>query len=358
MSAGPWIRTPHFNSAHQSVAEGIATLSDPYERKALQLCHAWMSGQEIFSFQTSGSTGEPRAIQFTRDQIKASAMITQQALQLQHGYTALCCLDISLVAGAMMVFRSLVTGMNLLIVSPSAHPLRSNQEKIDFAAFVPYQLEQILDADPLALDMIKVIIVGGAPIKEDLVRPLSGCKSEVLATYGMTETLTHVALRKISGPHPSPDFTMIDAFSYTTDARGCLVIRAPHLPEPIVTNDLVEFTGPHTFRWMGRADFVINSGGIKFSPEVLEQNIAAALVQLFIERRFVVIGIRDPRFGESPLLVMEGKPLNNEQQLLERLLTLDPRKGRITSIQYLDKFPETASQKIDRRKISELVKVS
>jgi O-succinylbenzoic acid--CoA ligase len=330
--------------------DALASASSPFVQQAIQFCRDWHAGREQFSFPTSGSTGVPKRISFTRDQLIASARLSAQALQLKSGETALVCLDTQLIAGAMMLVRSLVTGMNIVLEEPSAHPLKSILMPIHFAALVPYQVETMLRENASALENIKTIIIGGAPLQSSTVRSLKPFKNQIYATYGMTETITHIALQRLSGTSAQDHFHALDTIALSTDERGCLLIRAPHLgAAPIVTNDRVNLIDDRSFSWLGRVDRVINSGGIKVQAEHIEEVVELILHESGIVRRFFVAGIPDQQWGERITLFVEGNLAPDQQANIERALKARLARYEIPKdIVCLERFTETASQKIDR----------
>lgn len=321
------------------------------ESHALRFLQAWQQGQQEFTFQTSGSTGPPRSVSFHRNQLEASARLTIHALNLRPGQHALICLDTRFVAGALMLVRGLLAGMNLIIREPSADPLENFPGPVDFMAVVPLQLATLLRHSREALDRVSVVIVGGAPLPDETVMELVGMRPAFYATYGMTETLTHIALRRLNGIDPQPRFQPLPGVNLSLDARGCLVIHAPHLGlTPIVTNDLVRFESDG-FTIIGRYDDVINTGGVKVHPAAVEVSVEHTLRALGLRCRFFVTALPDDRLQEAVCLVIEGSPLPGEVE--EKLRTdLSTRLGRFEmprTILYTPRFAESATQKIDKR---------
>ena len=322
-----------------------------HERNSIQFCNQWLHGKQEFDFLTSGSTGNPKKITFRRDQLEESARLTGQALKLEPGYNALICLDTNFIAGAMMLVRSLVIGMNMILRTPTANPLQEIHEKIDFAAFVPYQIITLLEQSPLELDKLKTVIIGGATLKTEVIDLLQKRSPSFYATYGMTETITHVALQKLNGLNRQDSFQLLPGISASTDDRGCLTLHVPHLGnQAIITNDLVTLLEENKFRWLGRYDRVINSGGVKVQAEKIEGVVDTIFQKLKIHKRFFVNGIPDQKFGEQVVLVLEGAKLNPDQeealkvQLAQHLNVYEIPK----SLFYIDRFRVTLTQKIDR----------
>lgn len=323
-------------------------------------CNAWLNGKTDFELQTSGSTGIPKRINATRQQLIASANITARFLKLEANQTALVCLDTKYIAGLMMLVRAMEVEMKIVVTPPEANPLQALDPAIhiDFAAFVPYQIEAILkSAQREKLNAIKNVIIGGAPLSEQTKVELQPLTNNVYATYGMTETLTHIALQKLSGMGGHDLFQILPGFSVTQDKRSCLVIQAMHLgADPIVTNDLVELVGTDKFRWLGRIDSVINSGGIKVIPEKLELIITNVFAALKINNRFFVTGIPHQQLGESIALIIEGSVEKNLLDSLRQALSEAlPRYENPKSIYCIEKFVYTKTGKINRPETISLI---
>lgn len=333
------------------VIESFRSPSDQQEARAIQLIKEWQSGAREFTFQTSGSTGTPGRKVFSREQLEASALLTERALKLKPGYTTLICLDVNFIAGAMMIIRSLVTKMNMIIRAPASDPLHGMNEPVDFVALVPHQLHSILDRSPEMLDHLQTIIIGGAPLRTQLIEKLQQRTASFYATYGMTETLSHIALQKLNGSDRQTEFHPLPGIHISTDNRGCLIIQAVHLgPDPVITNDVAEIQGGNTFMIHGRIDQVINSGGIKIQPQKVEDIIQTVFHNLGIQGRFFLAGLPDDILGSSLVLVLEGSPPGHDEK--EKILialgnALDkyeiPR-----AFHYTPRFLITPTQKVDR----------
>ena len=328
------------------------------EIKATQFCYRWLNGVPTFQFSTSGSTGLPRKISFNREQLEVSARLTADALGLQRGWTALICLDVQLIAGAMMIVRSLVTGMNMIIRNPSANPFDSLTDPAEFTALVPYQLLMALEKNPLLFNQFKIVIVGGAPLSPETSNRLQILSPSFYATYGMTETITHVALQKLNRKDRQDYFQLLPGIHASTDARNCLVIRASHLgKDPIITNDVVMLLNERQFRWIGRADHVINSGGVKIQAEKIEHALDSIINKLSIQRRLFVAGLPDPKLGEKSVIVVEGLRLTDEQENLIRMRMNEElnKYEAPKTFCYVPRFVETATQKVDRIETLKLI---
>lgn len=340
-------------SRDQIVNNSFDTVSS-FEMSTLNFCRDWLMGKDQFTIQTSGSTGAPKKISFSRDQMIASARMTQAALGLEEGETALVCLDTKYIAGQMMLVRSLVIGLNIIAVSPSANPFESidTNQKVDFIALVPYQLQAILDESPNRLDTVRIAIIGGAPVAASLRERLTAVKCAIYATYGMTETLTHIGLMQLNGDNSQDYFTTLPDVEIQKDDRGCLIIRTSFLTGPITTNDLVELNLPNEFKWLGRWDNVINTGGVKVIPEKIEKQIEGIFRSLNITPRFFIAGRPDLHLGLKISLVIEGKPFNEDVQrhLQSEMKRLLDKYEIPKEIKFLEKFVQTETGKINRPK--------
>ncbi len=328
------------------------------ERAALDFCRSWLDGQEHFTLHTSGSTGAPKPITLSRAQMTASARATAAALDLRAGMHALICLPARYVAGRMMLVRGLVLEMAMTLVEPAANPflcLRADED-FDFAAFVPLQMETMLAGPERArVSALHAVLVGGGPLHARLAAAIAPLRAAVYHTYGMTETATHVALRRLSGPSRSDFFTPLPGVALRLDARGCLAICGPMTAGAWVqTNDLAELRSDGAFSWLGRVDNVVNSGGVKVAIEPLEAALETLLPALlgaaWDGRRFAIAGAADERLGETVVLILEGARLAQplEDALLEALRReLGPfRTPR--RVFYVARIAETDSGKIDR----------
>ena len=329
-----------------------------YESKTLEFCRSWLTGLQEFPIQTSGSTGTPKAIHLTREQMEASARRTIKVLGLQPGDRMLVCLNTEYIAGMMMLVRGFLADMEMVIVEPVGNPLAliSPEEKIDFASFVPMQIQTILQNMPEALSQLnrmKGILVGGAPISTLLERELRSIKSPVYHTYGMTETSSHIALRRLSGPEAAEYYQVLDDINVGIDRRGCLTIKGDITNnEFLVTNDIVELLTPNRFRWIGRADNIINTGGVKVQVEKVELAVAEAFLDWDSTPRYFVASQPDDLLGEMIVLILEGQPLGAEkEEMLKQNLRKFLKKFEMPKeLYYSPAFSETATGKISRRR--------
>lgn len=325
-----------------------------YEARVLELLHQWLSGAQEFGQRTSGSTGEPQLVVLTRRQLAASAARTGDYFDLGPGDRALVCLNCEYIGGKMMLIRGLERSLHLTVVEPHADPFAelSAEAEFDFAAFVPLQLSAMLAAGRAPrLNKMRAILVGGAGVAPSLLRQIEQLTVPVYLTYGMTETASHVALRRLNGPEAAPHYRGLPGLHLGQDERGCLTVRGDVTnDELITTNDRIELLDKHTFDWLGRVDFVINSGGVKVQAEKVELVLDVALAEVGEMRRAFVVGRPDERLGQAITAYVEGPSLTpaTEAQVLGLLRTRLGQYEAPRALVYVPAFETTASGKLDR----------
>lgn len=352
MNQSPWIKINRKKYSHKELESTLAenNLSD-FEKSTLKFCKAWLTGQQEFTLQTSGSTGAPKPIILHRTQMEASATQTIDALELKAGETALVCLDTKYIAGQMMLVRSLIAGMNILAIEPSSNPFEKTEgEIIDFVALVPYQLENIIEHASVKLNQVRCAIIGGAAVSHSLKEKMKSTGCTLFATYGMTETISHIALQRLNKNYPQDYFEAFPTISLRSDSRGCLCIKANYLEEEVITNDLVELFDGRKFKWLGRVDNVINSGGIKVIPEKVEMIFEKILDQFQIKNRFFIAGLGNEKLGNQVTILIEGSAFTDEIQkkiLIEASQTLT-KYELPKEFLFIQHFKETATGKINR----------
>jgi O-succinylbenzoic acid--CoA ligase len=338
----------------QQLIDGNVQASTDFEKSTLSFCRDWLRGKKEFTLTTSGSTGVPKPITLRREQMEANAWRTIEALQLKAQETALICLDTKYIAGQMMLVRSFLAGMNMLTAEPVGNPFkRINDHRVDFAAFVPLQVDAILAEGHMQhLDEMKCAIIGGAQLSESLKRKLRDIKSLFFATYGMTETVSHIALQKLNGDDSEDSFRILGNTKISKDERGCLIIDADYLDEKVITNDLVNIVDSSHFTWIGRIDNVINSGGVKISAESIENVVESIFEEENLANRFFVAGIPDDKLGQRVTLFVEGSFLGPQMQdhVLKQLSIRVSKFEIPKEIKFVSKFSETGSGKVNRMK--------
>lgn len=323
-----------------------------FEKKIIFFLEEWFSKQETVNVQTSGSTGVPKIFAIQKKNMINSAEMTCNFLGLREGDIALICLPIEYISGKMMVVRSLVRKLNLIVADPSVKPIEDLQTEIDFCAMTPLQVENSLDK----IHLIKNLIIGGAGVSENLKAKLIKSTEQttgtnyIFETYGMSETLSHIALKQLM-PQAEDYFTIFENVEISKDERGCLKIFAPDVnPEILQTNDLVEIKEGKQFRFLGRLDNVINSGGAKISPEELE-----ALVKKEIPNEAIFIGVQDELLGQKLVLVIEGK---ESEEITKKIMEISFEKNfyRPKEIIFIEKIPRTPNGKISRMELHAAIK--
>ena len=300
----------------------------------------WNSGQSEFSVHTSGSTGTPKKIVLKREFMKVSARATNDFFQNKKESTALLCLSPSTIGGKMMIVRALEAGMKLIVVEASSNPLERINEKIDFAAMVPMQVQTTLINSPEKFRLINTTIIGGAVVSNELQRLLLTSGANFYQTFGMTETISHIALKQLS-PTQASIYACLPGVSVSAPS-GSLVVHYPALGiEELETNDLVELIDITHFKWLGRSDFAINSGGIKIHPEQIEERLSESIPVPFFS-----FGVPDELLGERHILIVEStKPIQLSKALLSRSLTTYEVPKEIW---YFTEFKYTESGKLNR----------
>jgi O-succinylbenzoic acid--CoA ligase len=344
--------------AYEAIRQYPAQLDAPvngYEAKVLDFVRQWLNGTQEFGLHTSGSTGTPSAITLRRRQLEASARRTADFFDLGPGDRALVCLNCEYIGGMMMLVRGLERHLHLTIVEPHADPFAhvADDAEFDFSAFVPLQLKTVLAAGHAPrLDKMKAFLIGGAPADATLTQELQPLTAAAWLTYGMTETCSHVALRRLNGPHATSSFRVLPGIAAGQDERGCLTLRGDVTDDQLITtNDVVQLDAQaHTFEWLGRADFVINSGGVKVPAEKVEQVLDVALAEIGQSRRCFVAGQPDERLGQAVTAFIEGAPLAEAQESQLKTL-LAERLGRYEQprqLRYVPEFAATPNGKLDR----------
>ena len=259
----------------------------------------WGDKEDFIVCQSSGSTGAPKNIELTKKKMQISARKTLDYFDIKKGSNALLCLSLETIAGKMMLIRSLIGELNLHVSTVSANPILALKKPVNFVALVPMQLEAAVDSAIEKLKSINIVLVGGATVSEGLIQKLKDNKITVFQSYGMTETISHVAIRKI-GFETEKYYTALDGISFSTQ-NECLVIDYPEiLNEKLLTNDRVKLIDSRHFQYINRADFIINTGGIKINPEEIEIKIAEIL-----NKPFFIWFLQDDLLGQKIVLIVK-----------------------------------------------------
>ncbi|MTI22789.1 hypothetical protein E1176_17285 [Fulvivirga sp. RKSG066] len=323
-----------------------------FESQTLNFIKAWRSGQMLFKQQTSGSTGKPKTIEISRARMIASAMLTIKALKLEEGQNSLLCLSPEYIGGKMLIVRSLLNKMNIVAIEPSANPLNKLTHKIDFASFTPMQLFSVLEGDDAigTANKISKIILGGGAVSSRLHEKIQHIESQCYSTYGMTETVSHIALKKLNGPDQSNYYKTFDEIDIDVDDRQCLTVSGSVTNfEKIYTNDRVRLIDKNQFEWLGRIDNIINSGGIKIQSEKIETTLEKLFLDTSFNHQFFIAGLKDDKLGERVTLFLEGQLDEKLKSTLNTLLPNVLDKYEIPKdILFVDHFKRTPNGKIDR----------
>lgn len=317
-----------FQLAYSSIKEGEA-----YEKELGEFLLDWLDDKETIQLTTSGTTGTPKIITIKKEAMVHSAIATGNFFDLHPQDKALLCLSTRYIAGKMMIVRAMMLGLELDIIAPSSNLDDFLSDKCyDFVAIVPLQAENSLDK----LNQFKKIIIGGAKVSDDLALKLRGVNAEIYETYGMTETITHIAAKRVGETY----FKTLEHVTITVDNRNCLVIDTPSISdEIIITNDIVEIFNERQFKWLGRYDNVINSGGVKLFPEQIETKLASK-----ISNRFFITGLPDAVLGTKVVLVIEGEKYKIVPSIFDSLDKFEKPK----EVFFVSKFLETETTKINR----------
>lgn len=321
--------TIRFVTSHQEIKD-----------KVNDFVEEWNNSSEEICVHTSGSTGYPKEIRIRKEYMIASAKATGKFLDLKAGDTALLCLSMDTIGGRMMVVRSLVLDLQLIVSDVTSTPLDSLHEPIDVAAMVPLQVEKTLSQNHADMEQVEKLIIGGGPVSNSLVQELQSISTRAFHTFGMTETISHIAMRSLN--HPLQHAFLCLPEIRVTENDGSLVIHAPTIGvASLRTNDAVDILSETSFIWKGRTDFVINSGGVKLHPEKIEAQLAS-----IITFPFFVFGEEDELLGERLLLAIENhEKLHLSKKDFETVLS---KYETPKEIRYFEQFDYTASGKINR----------
>ena len=315
------------------VAYSFIKEGEDFEKPVGNFLLDWFDEKDFIEMQTSGSTGISKTIRVKKQAMVNSAIATGDFFELNPGDKVLNCLPVKYVAGKLMFVRSFILGLDMDFVAPTSRPLKNNETIYDFSAMVPLQAQNSI----AELKNVKKLIVGGAKINDKLEKELLKLKTESFETYGMTETVSHIAAKKVG----DKIFTVLPNVFVSINDKNCLVVDAISISdEKIITNDLVNLISPAQFEFLGRLDNIINSGGIKLMPEQIEEKLTS-----LISQRFFVIGLPDVDLGEKLVLVIEGEKFDVDQSIFNKL----DKYERPKEILFVPKFKETGNGKIIRK---------
>lgn len=321
------IKDKYFDSSNFNNIALEMDLSQQWVKEVYDFLCNWYNNKPTIEVETSGSTGTPKKIELKKEYMRASAIRTLNFLQLNANSKFLLCLPARYIAGKMMIVRALEGGHSIYIQEPNLRPFEKINVSIDFAALTPMQLNASIE--DIAQSPQMQLIVGGAPINNVLANKIMHLNNKIFETYGMTETCTHIALRKICPQPTEKHFVLMEGVEIDIDKRNCLTISCKHLGiKHMITNDIVEIKQNNSFTWVGRYDNIINSGGVKISPEKVETTLSKSINVPF----FIAALPHNQLFEQVVLFVEIGKTDSSafEQQIkiaLEELETYQrPKK--------------------------------
>ena len=342
--------TPSYNKVHnrfklngihfsfedlKEVAYSFIKEGELFEQEIGAFLSDWIDHNDFILVKTSGSTGEPKTITLQKQAMVNSAIATGDFFKLVPGDSALLCLPATYIAGKMMLVRAIVLGLEIESVQPTTNPVFNTEKQYDFCAMIPAQAEKAMQK----LNNIKTLIVGGAQVSSRLKEQFQKVTTNVYETYGMTETITHIAVKQINGKVTSY-FTTLPNIVISQNTKECLVIDAPQLTvDQIITNDVVKLHSKTTFEWLGRVDNVINSGGVKLFPEQIE-----AKLQSKMGSRFFISSEADPTFGEVVIMIIEADTDTLNPNVFSDLNAIETPK----QVYAISAFAETTSGKVNR----------
>lgn len=331
----------------ENIQQLIGDLSEDAPEMLRDLYHFladWFSESPYITVHTSGSTGTPKKFTARKEQMIQSTILTCSTLGLRKGDNALLCMPLQYIAGKMMVVRALVVGMRLLLRTPSGHPLADVKVPIQFAAMIPLQVYNTLQVpeERELLCRTDILIIGGGAINKELEDEIRLLPNEVYSTYGMTETLSHIALRRLNGSKASSAYTPFPSVQLSLSHEDTLVINAPLVcDETLITNDIATLHQDGTFSILGRRDNTINTGGIKVQTECVEE-----ILRSIISTTFAITAIPHPGLGEAIVLLVEK--MEDIEAFQQQIASLLPKYQQPRYIRAVDNIPLTGSGKIDR----------
>lgn len=318
-----------------------------FQLELFRFLEDWFSDSPEITIHTSGSTGKPKPMSVKKKYLIQSAEQTCSYLDLKPLDKILLCMSLHFIAGKMMVVRAIVAGLDLYLVEPSGRPLEHIDQPFRFASMVPLQIYNTLEhsIERERLQKIEILLIGGAAIDPDLEMRLTDFPQAVFASYGMAETVSHIALRRVNGPTASNLFSPLPSVKVCLSEEQTLQIHAPMVSSQIVqTNDLAEVFPDGRFRIVGRKDNVVITGGLKVQVETLE-----ALIGQIIKVPFAITSQPDPKFGEILILVVE--------QAIDKHLLTDqiPTYQLPKKVLQINVLPRTESGKINRAELKQMV---
>lgn len=338
-------------SRNDIVNMDMAQINEPFLFDLFSFLKEWFADSPNIEVQTSGSTGVAKQMKVEKMRMMQSARLTCSFLGLKTGDTALLCMNLKYIGAKMLVVRALLSGLNLIPVEVCGNPMRTISRDIHFAAMTPLQVFNSVrnEEERKKLKNICHLIIGGGSIDAHLSQELANFPHAVWSTYGMTETLSHIALRRINGSDASDWYIPLNNVVISLSEKQTLIIDAPLVAsEKVVTNDIAEINTEGNFKILGRLDNVINSGGVKIQIEEVERILKSS-----IHSDFMITSVSDSKFGELVVLLVKGSDLDKEE--LENICKeLLPKYWIPKHIFLLDNVPLTETNKPDRNKAKQI----
>ena len=317
---------------------------DEIDTEIYQLLEFWKSNKNEILVNTSGSTGKPKEIKISREQLINSSKTTLRYFNLKENTTFLNCLPVKYIGGKMMIIRGIIGKANIVLCKPSVNPIKKLHRKIDFMAITPLQLDNLLKNITI-FSKIRLTIVGGGEVSERLIKNLQNIPYDCYQTYGMTETISHIAVRDLKKYTENQYYKCLENNSVTTNSKDQLVINSKHLKiSSLTTNDIAKVSGNKHFKIKGRIDNIINSGGFKVSSESIEE----LLNKTFQNKLFFIDKTKCEKLGEKIILIADEEI--NLEELVISIQKIKDKKKRPKEIYFTNHFFYSENQKIDRPK--------
>ena len=303
----------------------------------------WNSSNATIEVETSGSTGSAKKISLKREAMISSAKATIEYFKIKDMSTFHCCLPIKYIGGKMMLVRAIVNKADIILSKPTSNPVTYLTKEVDFSAMTPWQVSHAINEDNF--EKIKTLIIGGGVISSSLIKELRVKKTESFQTYGMTETLSHIAVRSLKNTNKNPNYKCLSHVNISTNKEGELIVKSPELGiESLTTNDIVQITGNKEFKYIGRSDNLINTGGIKVLPEEIERQLNESLQSVV----FFVDKIPDNKSGEKVIVITNKK--ENTSSIKKACKRITPKHIRPQLILFIEEFIFTENNKLNRKK--------
>lgn len=326
--------------------KAATSLNDLHRLNFFNFLSRWFSSDPFIEVKTSGSTGIPKQIHVNKDAMRKSAHASIKYFNLKPQQSVLIALPLHYIAGIMMTVRALEANMDIYLTSPSSNPLQTINQKFDFAPFTPMQMSIMLEEGMKnKLEQIETILLGGSSISDALSKKIQSLKCKIFSSYGMTETLSHIALRRINGKLREETYHPLPGVHISYSKNKTLAIETPWTKEQLITTDLITIHQDGSFTFIGRDDATINSGGIKLHPEELE-----AILAPLISCPFALSSIEDKILGEALILVTEQN-INFKEFLLKASLKLN--KYQLPKKHFTLNIPLTTTGKIARKELKQ-----